>query len=197
MTATTTTTLPPHGDDVVHLPAAKLPADPDVAAAADEAVQGGRLEQSLTFRQSLRLYRKAALWSVALSTVIIMEGFDLILLGGFYGFPSFKRKFGELQPDGSYELTAAWQTGLSNGSAIGQIVGLYIAGWLADRFGYRRTMLVALALVTCFIFIPFFAPNIVVLLVGQIMMGIPLGFFQTLVRPPARLIGSPPQASRP
>lgn len=178
MTATTQAT----DGNVVHLPADRLATVPDMAAMADEALQGGQLEQGLTFLQSLRLYRKAAMWSVALSTAIIMEGFDIILLNSFYGFPSFKRKYGDLLPNGTYELTAAWQTGLSNGSYVGQIMGLYIAGWLADRFGYRRTMLSGLALVAAFIFIPVFAPNIVVLLIGQILTGIPLGFFQTLVR---------------
>ena len=41
-------------------------------------------------------------------------------------------------------------------------------------------MIGALSLVTAFIFIPFFAHNIVQLLVGLILMGIPWGVFQTL-----------------
>ncbi|KAL8302864.1 hypothetical protein RB597_005450 [Gaeumannomyces tritici] len=169
----------PQGDKAVHLPPhATAPAN--MVGTADEALAGGRLEQSLSLLQSLRLYRKAVFWSIALSTAIVMEGFDIILIGTFYAFPAFQRKFGELQPNGSYELTAAWQSGLSNGSYIGQIIGLWIAGYLADRFGYRRTMLSGLSLIAAFIFIPFFAPNIVVLLVGQTAMGVPLGFFQTL-----------------
>ncbi|KLU90836.1 alpha-glucosides permease MPH2/3 [Magnaporthiopsis poae ATCC 64411] len=166
-------------DEVVHLPPQAI-APANMVGTADEAVAGGQLEKSLSFTQSLRLYRKAVFWSVALSTAIIMEGFDIILIGNFYAFPAFQRKFGDLQPNGSYELTAPWQTGLLNGSYIGQIFGLWIAGHLADRFGYRRTMLSALGLIAAFIFIPFFAPNIIVLLVGQIAIGVPLGFFQTL-----------------
>ncbi|KAL8369478.1 hypothetical protein RB595_000004 [Gaeumannomyces hyphopodioides] len=169
----------PQGAKAAHLsPQATAPAD--MVGTTDEAVAGVRLEQSLSLLQSLRLYRKAFFWSIALSTAIIMEGFDIILIGNFYAFPAFQRKFGELQPNGSYELTAAWQSGLANGSYIGQIFGLWVAGHLADRFGYRRTMLLGLTLIAAFIFIPFFAPNIIVLLVGQIAMGVPLGFFQTL-----------------
>lgn len=167
-------------DNVVHLPP-QVAAPADMVGTADEAMAGGQLEKSLSFTQSLRLYRKAVFWSVALSTAIIMEGFDIILIGNFFAFPAFQRKFGDLQPNGSYELTAAWQTGLLNGSNVGQIFGLWIAGHVADRFGYRRTMLSALGLIAAFIFIPFFAPNIIVLLVGQIAIGVPLGFFQTLV----------------
>lgn len=35
----------------------------------------------------------------------------------FYGFPAFQRQFGEPtgDPENPYELTAAWQAGLSNG----------------------------------------------------------------------------------
>jgi SP family general alpha glucoside:H+ symporter-like MFS transporter len=40
-------------------------------------------------------------------------------------------------------------------------------------------MLGALTLIAALIFIPFFAPNIEVLQVGQLLMGIPWGFFQT------------------
>lgn len=109
-----------------------------------------------------------------------MEGFDLILIGNLFGFPAFKRKFGALQPDGSYELTAAWQTGLSNGTLVGQIFGLFIAGYLCDRYGFRKTMGGGISLIVVFIFIPFFAPNIQVLLVGQILLGMPFGVFQTL-----------------
>lgn len=53
-------------------------------------------------------------------------------------------------------------------------------GYIADKFGYKKTMIGALCLVTVFIFVPFFSPNIHVLLLGQILLGIPFGIFQTL-----------------
>lgn len=109
-----------------------------------------------------------------------MEGFDLILISSLFGYPAFQRKFGHLQPNGSYELTAAWQSGLSNGTLCGQIFGLFAAGILCDRYGFRKTMGGGIFLIVCFIFIPVFAPSIEVLLAGQILLGIPFGVFQTL-----------------
>lgn len=49
-------------------------------------------------------------------------------------------------------------------------------GYISERFGFKKTMLGALALICALIFIPFFAPSLEVLLVGQILMGIPCGF---------------------
>ncbi|KAH6660839.1 general substrate transporter [Truncatella angustata] len=147
----------------------------DILADAQKATL---VEHEMGLLQSLKVYRKGALWSLALSTAIIMEGFDLILINSLFGFPSFQRKFGVLQPDGTYDLTAAWQTGLANGVLVGQIVGLFINGIVADRYGYRKTMATALVGVVAFIFIIFFAPNIQTLLVGEILIGIPFGIFQ-------------------
>jgi MFS transporter, SP family, general alpha glucoside:H+ symporter len=44
---------------------------------------------------------------------------------------------------------------------------------------FRKTMLAGLATISALIFIPFFAPSLPVLVVGQILLGIPLGLFQT------------------
>jgi MFS transporter, SP family, general alpha glucoside:H+ symporter len=41
-------------------------------------------------------------------------------------------------------------------------------------------MLGALCFITVVIFIPFFAPSLEVLLVGQLLIGLPWGVFQTL-----------------
>ena len=66
-----------------------------------------------------------------------MEGYDISLINNFYGFPPFKQKYGTLQPDGSYEITAQWQAGLSNGANIGEMVGLLLNGIVSEKIGYR------------------------------------------------------------
>lgn len=73
-----------------------------------------------------------------------MEGYDLVMINSFYAQPQFNEKFGTLQENGKYGLTAAWQTGLSNAVQVGSILGLMMNGYLTDKFGYRRTMLGAL-----------------------------------------------------
>jgi SP family general alpha glucoside:H+ symporter-like MFS transporter len=46
-------------------------------------------------------------------------------------------------------------------------------GWACDRFGYLRTMTISLVAIIGFIFITFFAHNIEMLLVGELLCGIP------------------------
>jgi len=69
-----------------------------------------------------------------------MEGYDVCLLSNFYGFPQFNEKYGTRQPDGTYQISAAWQSGLSNGANVGEIIGLFINGYVSERFGYRYAM---------------------------------------------------------
>lgn len=74
--------------------------------------------------QGIKLYPKAIFFAVIISLCCAMEGYDIALLGNFYAFPPFNRKYGQLQPDGSYQVPAPWQAGISNGAQCGQIVGL-------------------------------------------------------------------------
>lgn len=85
-----------------------------------------------------------------------------------------------MRPDGTYGLSAAWQAGLANGINVGEIIGLFVNGIVAERYGYRKTMIFSLFATIAFIFVSFFAPNAQTLLVGEILLGIPLGVFQTL-----------------
>lgn len=103
----------------------------------------------------------------------------MVLLNSLYAYPPFQRKFGQIQPDGTYQLTAAWQSGLSGGSQAGQIIGLFITGLVVERIGYRISLIGALVAVTGFIFIIFFSENLVQLLVGEMLIAIPWGLFQT------------------
>ncbi|KAK4610741.1 Maltose permease MAL31 [Fulvia fulva] len=149
----------------------------DIALDAKDATDK---EHAMSLRQAIKLYPKAIAWSMFLSSAVAMEGFQLILIASFFAFPPFTRKFGELQPDGSYEVTAPWQSALSNGARVGEILGLTIHGIIAERYGYRITIIGTLMSMIAFIFILSFAQNIGTLVAGEILMGIPWGVFQTL-----------------
>ena len=142
-------------------------------ATIQEAAKAVENEQNMGILESLKLYRRAWFWSVFLSTCIVMEGFDTTLINNLYAYGPFKEKFGTRQPDGTYELTAQWQSGLSNGALCGQILGLFLNGIIADRFGYRKTLCGALTFCALFIFIIFFAESLPQLLVGEILVGFP------------------------
>ncbi|KAJ5094301.1 sugar transporter [Penicillium angulare] len=150
------------------------------ALASHEANRAVKTEHDMTLLQGLKTYPHAVGWSILFSTSIIMEGFDVILIGNLYALNPFQHQFGQKMSDGSYQLTAAWQSGLSNGALVGEILGLFLNGIICDRYGYRKTITGALALVLCFVFIVFFATSLPVLLLGEILLGIPWGVFQTL-----------------
>ena len=101
-------------------------------------------------------------------------------MGSFYAYPAFQAKYGQLLPDGTVGLSAPWQAGLSNGVNVGEILGLFVNGIVSERYGYRKTMIVSLIATIAFIFVNFFAQNVETLLAGEILIGIPLGVFQTL-----------------
>ncbi|RYP35578.1 hypothetical protein DL766_002435 [Monosporascus sp. MC13-8B] len=137
-------------------------------------------EHKMTLMQGIKLYPKAIAWSVLISTCIIMEGYDIALVNNFYALAQFNRKYGEQLPDGTWQVPAPWQAGLSNGAVVGEIFGLMINGWASERFGYRITVIACLILVTAFISIYFTAQTVVHLQVASILCGIPWGVFQTL-----------------
>lgn len=151
--------------------------EPEFLAFVQDATES---ERRMSLLEGLRLYPKAAGWSIALSTALVMEGYDKALLGSLYAFPAFKQRFGKLQPNGSYQVTAPWQAGLSNGAHVGEIIGLLASGILSERYGYRKVMMASLVAMVGFIFIMFFAVNIEMLEAGYILTGVPWGIFQTI-----------------
>ncbi|KAL6409281.1 Maltose permease MAL31 [Ilyonectria robusta] len=170
---------PTHAEDVVGSVPALGAQEWDVDKA--DARDATELEHSLTLRDSFRLYPKAIGFSLLFSTAIIMEGYDLSLLGSFYGYDAFKNKFGDqVDSDGNKIISADWQTYIQVGGMCGQIIGLYLNGWVSDAIGYKKTMMASQFLMIGLIFFPFFAPNLPTLLAGNIMLGIPWGVFQTI-----------------
>ncbi|SCZ88768.1 BZ3500_MvSof-1268-A1-R1_Chr2-1g04625 [Microbotryum saponariae] len=146
----------------------------------NDAAETANKERHMTMWQAVKAYPYACGWSMLFSTAIVMEGFDLTMINSFFALPAFQRKFGVQLPDGSYVITPEWQTGLSNGVQVGSIFGLMVNGWACDRFGYKKTIAVSLVAITLFIFITFFAVSLPILLIGEILCGVPWGVFQSL-----------------
>ena len=155
---------------------------PDLRRLSADARAHTEAEHNMTFVEGCRLYPKAIAWSVLLSATIIMEGFDLTLISSFQAFPIFRRTYGQpADANGhNHQISPAWQTGLQNGAIAGEIIGLFLNGYLTDRFGYQRTMILSLIWMCLFVFLAFFAFNIKMLLASQVLSGIPWGIFQTL-----------------
>lgn len=110
----------------------------------------------------------------------LTTGYDVCLLSNFYAFPAFNKTFGSLNRKGEYEVPAPWQAGLSNGANCGEIIGLFINGYVSERFGYRYTLMVSLAALTALIAMFWTATSLPQLQVAEVLCGIPWGIFQTL-----------------
>lgn len=107
-------------------------------------------------------------------------GYDQILIGNFYAYPQFAVKYGQFTDEnGRPQLSASWQAGLSNASIVGCFIGSLANGYLVTKFGQKRVILVALVVMSAVIPLTFWAQNIVMLLVGQFLCGLPWGVFVT------------------
>ena len=74
-------------------------------------------------------------------------------------------------------------------AGCGSILGTIINGWLVTAYGPRKVVLGTLCVMTCFLFIVFFAPSKQVLLVGELLLGLEWGivsctFLSTIVPDP-------------
>jgi SP family general alpha glucoside:H+ symporter-like MFS transporter len=120
----------------------------EISAEVKDAIQK---EHEMSFMQAIKLYPKAVGWSILLSTANVMEGYDVLLLSSFYALPQFNKKYGVLDSDGTYTVSAPWKSGLSNGALCGEILGLFISGIISEKYGYRKTMIASLAMMITFL----------------------------------------------
>ncbi|OJJ42780.1 hypothetical protein ASPZODRAFT_155048 [Penicilliopsis zonata CBS 506.65] len=154
---------------------------PEVAELVRHAQESDAADRLLTVRQALSKYKKAVFWAMFLSTSLVMEGYDLVIITSFYGQNQFIDRFGVISPKtGTKAIPAKWQTGLSNSSIVGQLAGLMVNAWAQDRFGCRQTMMFFMCWMAVMIFIPVFCNSLSVLAFGEAMCGVSWGVFQTL-----------------
>lgn len=142
---------------------------------------GAEAEHSMTPLEAIRAYPMAIFWSLMVSMCVIMEGYDTILIGNFYAYPSFAKKYGSyVESSGNYQLTAAWQSGVGNASGVGAFFGVMACGYLVSWYGQKKTLLASLLVLSAFIGMTFSAPNIGVLTAGEVLCGLPWGVFATV-----------------
>lgn len=97
-----------------------------------EAYRATMSEHRMTFSDAVKTHKKALFWSAIMGLVstdhsraatqdhysritqsIIMESYDQVLIGSFYALPAFQKTFGFRTADGSYQVSASWQSALS------------------------------------------------------------------------------------
>jgi hypothetical protein len=83
----------------------------------------------------------------------------MFLNGNFVAQPYFKRKYGVLVEGSEYAIPTRWQSALFQSGQCGAFIGVFLAGPITNRLGYRWTTILALILMNATIFITFFVSS--------------------------------------
>jgi MFS transporter, SP family, general alpha glucoside:H+ symporter len=107
-----------------------------------------------------------------------MESYDVFLIGNFVALPAFVNKYGVYDAAKNEMVIATkWQSALQVSGQLGALIGVFLAGPLTSRIGYRYATLTGLMLLNVFIFVFYFAESLPVIFVAQLLEGLPWGIF--------------------
>lgn len=105
-----------------------------------------------------------------------MEAYCLFLMGNFIALPAFAKEYGVLH-NGDYIIEQPWQFALQTLGPVGAFIGVFLAGPLTSRIGYRWATISALMMLNAFIFVFYYGNSLPVMLVSQLLEGVPWGIF--------------------
>ncbi|RHZ53853.1 hypothetical protein CDV55_101968 [Aspergillus turcosus] len=129
----------------------------------NEAVDGENREHKMGMLAAVRSHPWACFWAFIMCFTIVMESFDMFLNGNFVAQGAFQQKYGVRLEDGSYAIPTRWQSALFQSGQCGAFVGVFLAGPVTNRLGYRWTTILALILMNATIFISFFTPLLILI----------------------------------
>ena len=86
----------------------------------------------------------------------VMESFQMFLSGNFVALPHFKDVYGVELPNGEMAIESKWQSALFAAGQCGAFLGVFIAGPITTKIGYRWTTIIGLVLMNATIFVSFF-----------------------------------------
>lgn len=103
--------------------------------------------------------RKFALFADTTDSHQVMESFDMFLNGNFIAVDAFKERYGVLVEGEGWTIETKWQSALFQSGQCGAFVGVFLAGPITNRIGYRWTTIVGLILMNATIFVSFFVSS--------------------------------------
>ncbi|KXH26311.1 hypothetical protein CSIM01_03689 [Colletotrichum simmondsii] len=162
--------------DAHHIDAAgnKTLSDADLM---NDAFDGENEEHNQGLWQAVKTHPKACFWAFIMCFTIVMESFDMFLNGNFVAQKAFQDRYGVEVAGGGKAIETKWQSALFQAGQCGAFVGVFLAGPVVNKLGYRLATMVALIMMNATIFISFFANSLEVLTIGQAFEGVPWGFF--------------------
>ncbi|PPJ58756.1 hypothetical protein CBER1_08372 [Cercospora berteroae] len=118
-------------------------------------------------------------WALYCMILVFGWGYDAGLSGVAIAFPEFRKVYGEwyhpADQEGQWVIPALWQSLWNAASTIGQVFGGFLVGCIADKVGRKALLIGAVALSLASSFALVFAPNLPVLFVSKLLLGLSVG----------------------
>jgi MFS transporter, SP family, general alpha glucoside:H+ symporter len=94
-------------------------------------------------------------------------------MGNFVALPAFTAQYGHYNEATDKNVVAAsWQSAFQCGGPVGAFFGVFLAGPITSKIGYRWATIGALMVLNAFIFVFYFGDSLPVLFVSQILEGL-------------------------
>lgn len=107
-----------------------------------------------------------------------MESYCVFLAGNFIALPAFEKRYGVFSEEVGHKIIeSSWQSALQMGGPLGAFIGVFLAGPITSKIGYRWATIAGLMALNAFIFVFYFADSLPLMLVAQLLEGIPWGIF--------------------
>ncbi|CAO2655155.1 Nn.00g102190.m01.CDS01 [Neocucurbitaria sp. VM-36] len=141
-----------------------------------------RQEHDLTVREAVSKHKGAVFWAAFFCLPNMIIGYQPTIVGSLVGIPQFRKNFGYEHPVGSdtYVLAASWTSAFTYAPVIGFMVSAIWGGWCVDRFGSRKTLLVATTLSLGTLLMEVLGNSAAVIFVGDLSTGLLTGSFPVL-----------------
>jgi SP family general alpha glucoside:H+ symporter-like MFS transporter len=114
-------------------------------------------QMNLPLRKALRQYSRLCLYVFGMSTVILLWGYDGIIVGNITAIPAFQRDFGGVwsESEDEFIFPAFWLSILSAIPDMGRGFGAATAGPLQDRIGRIKSLFIGATIATLSVLIMF------------------------------------------
>ncbi|CAD6447746.1 896e6216-2ffd-404b-958f-19fe88d884f7 [Sclerotinia trifoliorum] len=142
------------------------------------AVNAEKIEHDMSVIQAIKAYPAASWWAFVMSCTIIMESYCVFLMGQFIATAQFAHDFGVYSAKtDKWIIEASWQSAFQCSGPVGAFIGVFVAGPITSRIGYRWATIGGLMCLNAFIFIFYFGNSQGMFFAAQILEGIPWGIF--------------------
>jgi SP family general alpha glucoside:H+ symporter-like MFS transporter len=159
------------------------------------AIDAEKIEFKMTVLEAVKAYPAASWWAFVMSCTIvrclthemqiisltlrqIMESYCVFLMGQFIATQRFADDFGVYSPNKKkFIIEASWQSAFQCSGPVGAFMGVFMAGPITSRIGYRWATIGGLMFLNAFILIFYFGNSQGMFFAAQILEGIPWGIF--------------------